>query len=214
MQTAFVAFEGLTALDFVGIFDPLSRLSSMRLMPEFHWRVCALAETVSDGKGVRFVADSVGESLKEYDLVVVPGGLGTRLLQHDATFIKWMQTAASVPLKASVCTGALLLGAAGFLKGKPATTHPNAFKELRPYCAQVVDQRIVEAGDVITARGVTAGIDLGMYQVVVRRKQRDQWLTRKCAYSSMGRSLTARYSPGADLCRTESKLPDCGALTF
>jgi cyclohexyl-isocyanide hydratase len=165
MQTAFVVFDGLTALDFVGIFDPLSRLSSMRLMPEFQWRICALAETVSDGKGLRLVADSVGESLEAYDLVVVPGGLGTRSLQHDAAFIQWLQTAASVPLKASVCTGALLLGAAGILQGKRATTHPNAFTELGPYCAQVVDDRIVDTGDVITARGVTAGIDLGLYLV-------------------------------------------------
>ncbi len=68
-------------------------------------------------------------------------------------------------LKASVCTGALLLGAAGFLKGKRATTHPNNFDELAPYCAEVVDERVVDEGDIVTARGVTSAIDLGLYLV-------------------------------------------------
>lgn len=65
----------------------------------------------------------------------------------------------------SVCTGALLLGAAGFLQGMRATTHPNAYKELEQYCADVVDERIVDSGNIITARGVTSSIDLGLYVV-------------------------------------------------
>jgi cyclohexyl-isocyanide hydratase len=69
-------------------------------------------------------------------------------------------------LKTSVCTGALLLGAAGFLAGKRATTHPNAFEELKPYCATVIAaRRIVDEGEVVTARGVTASIDLGLHLV-------------------------------------------------
>jgi transcriptional regulator GlxA family with amidase domain len=165
MKTAFIVFEGLTALDFVGIYDPLSRLGSMRLLPDFQWRICSMVETVSDGQGLRLMANSVGETLRDYDLVVVPGGMGTRALQHDGAFRQWLQTAAPVPLKASVCTGALLLGAAGFLQGKRATTHANAFKELAPYCGQVVQERIVDAGDVVTAGGVAAAIDLGLYLV-------------------------------------------------
>ena len=66
-------------------------------------------------------------------------------------------------MKASICTGSLLLGAAGFLKGKKATTHPEAFGELRKYCSSVVDERIVDEGDVITAGGVSSSIDLGLY---------------------------------------------------
>lgn len=68
-------------------------------------------------------------------------------------------------LKASVCTGALLLGSAGFLTGKRATTHPNAFGELEPYCDTVVDQRVVDEGDVVTGRGVSSSIDLGLFIV-------------------------------------------------
>ncbi|MCK5913732.1 MAG: DJ-1/PfpI family protein, partial [Desulfuromusa sp.] len=74
-------------------------------------------------------------------------------------------TAAPVPLKASVCSGSLLLGAAGFLRGKKATTHPKAYTELARYCAKVSKERIVDEGDVITARGVTSAIDLGLHLV-------------------------------------------------
>jgi cyclohexyl-isocyanide hydratase len=68
-------------------------------------------------------------------------------------------------LKVSVCTGSLLLGAAGFLRGLTATTHPSALKELEPYCDQVVRQRIVDQGAVVTAGGVSTSIDLGLHLV-------------------------------------------------
>lgn len=165
MKTAFILFDQLTALDFVGVYDPLTRLRSMQVMPAFTWSLCAFTKEIADDKGLRFSPDVVAEPLDEYDLVVVPGGFGTRPLQHDDAFLDWLRTAEAVPLKVSVCTGALLLGAAGFLKGKRATTHPNGFDALAPYCAHVVDQRIVDEGDVVTARGVTSAIDLGLYLV-------------------------------------------------
>jgi cyclohexyl-isocyanide hydratase len=98
-------------------------------------------------------------------MVVVPGGFGTRALVHDAGFIQWLKTCEPCKWKVSVCTGALLLGAAGFLKGKRATTHPSAFRELEPFCVSVLDARIVDEQDVITGRGVTSAIDLGLYLV-------------------------------------------------
>ncbi len=165
MKTAFLLFDQLTALDFVGVYDPLTRLRSMQVLPAFTWSLCAFTKDVCDDKGLRFSPDVVAEPLDEYDLIVVPGGFGTQLLQHDEAFLDWLRTAQAVPLKVSVCTGAILLGAAGFLKGKSATTHPNNFDELAPYCASVVDQRIVDEGDVVTARGVTSAIDLGLYLV-------------------------------------------------
>lgn len=165
MKTAFVIFDRLTAMDFIGAYDPLTRLKSMQLMPEFEWDVCAFAADITDDKGLRITPSVVGEPLSEYDLIVVPGGFGTRTLQHDKAFIDWLRTSAPVKLKASVCTGSLLLGAAGFLKDKRATTHLSAFAELKPYCAQVVDDRVVDEGGIITARGVTSAIDLGLYLV-------------------------------------------------
>jgi len=165
MRTAFVIFDRMTALDFIGAYDPLTRLKSMQLIPGFEWNVCAVAAEIADDRGMRFTPDVVAEPLGKYDLIVVPGGYGTRTLQHDKAFIDWLRTSGPVKLKASVCTGALLLGAAGFLKGRRATTHPGAFEELKPYCAQVVDERVVDEGEIITARGVTSAIDLGLYLV-------------------------------------------------
>jgi transcriptional regulator GlxA family with amidase domain len=166
MRTAFIIFNRMTALDFIGAYDPLTRLKSMQLIPSFEWDVCAVAADVADDKGMRFTPDRVAEPLSKYDLIVVPGGFGTRTLQHDEAFIDWLRTSEPVKLKTSVCTGSLLLGAAGFLKGRRATTHPSAFQELKPYCAQVVvDERVVDEGGIITARGVTSAIDLGLYLV-------------------------------------------------
>lgn len=165
MKTAFVIFDGMTVMDFVGIYDPLTRLKSMKIMPEFEWNICASSAVVADDKGLRILPDTVGKSLGGYDLIVVPGGMGTRTLQHDKSFIGWLMSAEPVRLKASVCTGALLLGAAGFLKHRRATTHPAAYEELKPYCAEVIKERVVDEGSIVTARGVTSAIDLGLYLV-------------------------------------------------
>lgn len=165
MKAALIVFDGMTALDFFGFYDPVTRLRSMALVPDFEWRLCAASHQVSDDRGARIVADRVGERLGGYDLVFVPGGFGTRALQHDRAFVAWLATAAPAGLKVSVCTGALLLGAAGFLRSRRATTHPNAYRELAPYCASVREDRLVDEGDVITARGVSASIDLGLHVV-------------------------------------------------
>jgi transcriptional regulator GlxA family with amidase domain len=165
MHIAFILFDGLTTLDFVGIYDPLTRLKRYGYIPDLTWDLCALQADVHDDRGLRLAPTRVGGDLRGYDLLVVPGGDGTRSLQGDPEFIAWLQTAAACPLKISVCTGSLLLGAAGFLRGRPATTHPGAYEELKPYVNRVVDSRIVDTGDVITARGVTSSIDCGLYVV-------------------------------------------------
>lgn len=165
VKTAFVIFDKMTALDLVAVYDPLTRLSSMGIREGFTWEFCSLKREVRDDRGLAFSSQRVGESLAGYDLLIVPGGFGTRQLKDDEGFLAWLRTAAPVGLKASVCTGALLLGAAGFLAGRRATTHPNAYGELRPYCAAVVEGRVVDEGPVVTAGGVTAGIDLGLHLV-------------------------------------------------
>lgn len=165
MKVAFIVYTGMTALDLIGVYDPVTRLKTMGLMSDLEWEIVALSQEVSDGTGLRFMPTKVGESLQDYDMVIVPGGVTStvRKLIDDGELVDWLKTAKSCQLKVSVCTGSLLLGAAGFLEGKTATTHPNAFSELEKYCASVVDERIVDAGEVITARGVTSSIDLGLY---------------------------------------------------
>ena len=111
-------------------------------------------------------ADGVWEDLAPFDLLYVPGGLGTRALLDDARMIDYLRTWGDHRPLASVCTGALLLGKAGFLDGRRATTHHRALDLLRPYCREVVtDQRVVDEGRVVTAGGVASSLDLGLYLV-------------------------------------------------
>lgn len=163
MHTAFLIYDRMTALDFVSVFDALTRLKTMNLLPGYDWDVCSYTDTVTTDKGLRLTPDVVAPSLAVYDLLIVPGGYGAKDLSEDKRFIDWLRMGSVCGLTASVCTGALLLGAAGFLTGKKATTHRSAFDDLKPYCAEVVDERVVDEGDVVTARGVTAGIDLGLH---------------------------------------------------
>ena len=163
MKVAFIIYDGMTSLDFIGVYDPVTRLKIMGFIPDLQWDVCALSKEVKDKTDLQFTPTKVGGPLRDYDMVIVPGGFGSRKLLNDAKFINWIKTAEHCKLKVSVCTGALLLGAAGFLKGKTATTHPNAFRDLQKYCLSVVNQRVVDEGEVITARGVTSSIDLGLY---------------------------------------------------
>jgi transcriptional regulator GlxA family with amidase domain len=165
MKIAFVVFDRMTSLDFIGFYDPVTRLKSMKIIDDFEWRICATTECVVDDRGLRIGADAIAEPLSSYDMVFVPGGFGTRSLQQDRNFVDWLRTAATARLKVSVCTGALLLGAAGFLRGKRATTHPGALKELEQYCQVVVRERVVDEGDTITAGGVSSAIDAGLHVV-------------------------------------------------
>lgn len=162
MRAAFIVFDRLTALDLIGLYDPITRLRSMGFRPDFQWEFCAQQSSVTDDRGFVIQATHVGKELNEFDLLVVPGGFGTRELVSDSKFLEWFATAASVPLKASVCTGSLLIGAAGWLRGLPATTHPSAYADLVEYCQEVRQDRVVDAGDVITGGGVSAAIDVGL----------------------------------------------------
>ncbi len=163
MKIGFILYDGMTALDLVGVYDPLVRLKTAGFIPDLQWEICVYSSTIKDSTGLLFTATQVRGSLDGYDMIVVPGGFGARKLIRDDDFINWIKTAEPCRLKISVCTGSLLLGAAGFLKDKKATTHRSAFDILQEFGALVVDERIVDEGDVITARGVTSAIDLGLY---------------------------------------------------
>ena len=164
MNVGFVVYDGMTALDFVGAFDPVTRLATMDFRDDLTWDVCARQPVVTATGNLRFEVDCVDEPLGEYDLIIVPGGFVTRDLATDDEYVEWIRTAENCDWKASVCTGSLLLGEAGFLDGRQATTHPMAYDDLEAYC-KVIDERVVEDGDTITARGVTSALDLGLYLV-------------------------------------------------
>lgn len=163
MKIAFILFNGLTWLDIMGVYDPVSRLKSLDYLPDLEWDFCALTDTTEDPGGLRMLPSRTGGGLSGYDAIIVPGGKGARLLMHDPAFINWIRTAEDVPWKISVCTGSLILGSAGFLKDRKATTHFDAYDLLAPFCKSVEHQRIVEDEDCITAGAVASSIDLGLF---------------------------------------------------
>lgn len=165
MKFALVLFNGVTFLDFVGFYDVIYRLNLFEPSKGTTWDICGLTDEVTDELGMKVKVNVIRPDLSQYDFVFIPGGMGTRKLREDKEFVDWIKTAEAVPYKASVCTGSLLWGAAGFLKDKKATTHPNAYDLLEPYCAEVVKARIVKDGNVITAGGVATSIDLGLYMI-------------------------------------------------
>jgi cyclohexyl-isocyanide hydratase len=165
VKMAFILFDRMTMLDFVGFYDAIAKLRILKLMDNVTWDLCAMSGEITDELGMTSKAGLVAPDLSSYDLLFVPGGMGTRELRLDGEFVGWLQTAKDVPWKVSVCTGALLLGAAGFLEGKKATTNPNCYDLLAPYCAEVVKRRIVADGTIVTGGGVSASIDLGLYML-------------------------------------------------
>ncbi len=163
MKIAYIIFDGITWMDLIGFYEPVSKLKSMKFLPELSWDFCSFTPEVSDYGGFKVLPTQVKNDLSDYDVLFVPGGKGTRDLMTNTPFINWLQTAVDVKLKTSVCTGSLLLGAAGFLKNKKATTHFDEYDALKPLCSEVVTERIVADGDCITAGAVTSSIDLGLY---------------------------------------------------
>lgn len=162
-RIAFIVFNDITLLDLVGVYDPVTRLKSMDYIPDLEWDICAISEEIKDNFGFTVKVDKIKPDLSQYDTIIVPGGFGTRPLKDDADCINWIKQAEGARYKASVCTGALLLGAAGFLEGKKATTNRSAFELLKPYCQEVQREKVMEDGGVITAGGVSSSLQLGLY---------------------------------------------------
>lgn len=163
MKIAFIVFNGITWLDFIGVYDPVTRLKAYNYLPALSWDICAFTTEAADNDGLTIKPTVIKIDLAGYDAIVVPGGHGTRKLQHDIDFINWIKTAGQVKYKISICTGSLLLGAAAFLKDKKATTNYQEYEALKPYCKEVSTDRVVDDNNVITAGAVSASIDLGLY---------------------------------------------------
>jgi cyclohexyl-isocyanide hydratase len=171
-RIAFVAFEGMTLLDLVGVHDPLSRIASMGFDPTSTCTILgATGPRVWAQGGATITVDAVRPALDAFDLLVVPGGHGTRALEHDAAVIDWLRSYPANRLVASVCTGALLLGAAGRLRGKRATTHASELARLAEFDAIATNSRVVDEGQLVTGGGVTCALDVGIH--LVRRLEDD-----------------------------------------
>lgn len=182
-QIAMVLYPGFTALDFVGPHYMMAGLMGAKVH-----LVASSREPVMSDTGLAIAPTlTFAECPRELDILFLPGGgQGTLKAMQDKTLVNWIAgRKASTKLFASVCTGSLILGQAGLLKGKSATSHWVARDLLSEYGAKPVNQRVVWDGNVVTGAGVSAGIDLG---IEIVNKLRD-------ATYAKGMQLLAEYAP-------------------
>jgi putative intracellular protease/amidase len=159
VDIAIPIFEGLTALDAIGPYEVLSRLPDARV----HFLALEPGPKRTENGMLTLVAEGALADIPTPEVVVVPGGHGTRALMRDERMLDWVRAAHETSeWTTSVCTGALVLGAAGILDGLEATTHWALMDALADLGAIPVERRVVEQGKVITAAGVSSGIDMAL----------------------------------------------------
>jgi transcriptional regulator GlxA family with amidase domain len=162
MQVAILLYEKLTALDAIGPYEVL------RSVPGWEVRFVAAerGEVRTDSGSLGLNADHALEETSEPDIVLVPGGEGSEELMADEATLSWLRRVdEQTTWTTSVCTGSLLLAAAGLLEGRRATSHWLFLDRLREYGADPVGGRFVEDGKLLTAAGVSAGIDMALHLV-------------------------------------------------
>ncbi|WP_378147324.1 DJ-1/PfpI family protein [Cnuibacter sp. UC19_7] len=163
-------FDDVEELDAAGPWEVLAYWT--RTFPEDGYEVRMLAESldpVTCAKGLRLLPDTTVAEAPPLEVLVYPGGFGTRARLADERELEWVRAQReTVPLLTSVCTGSLVYAAAGVLQGRPATTHWSALDLLGALDSSIEvrpDARFVDDGDVITASGVSAGIDMALHLV-------------------------------------------------
>ena len=163
-------FDEVEELDAVGPWEVLASWTLRH--PDDGWTVSCLSAdgaAVTGAKGLVLGAHASLADAPALDVLIHPGGWGTRRLLEDPAHLDWVRAQrAAVPLLTSVCTGSLVYAAAGLLRGRPATTHwasMNLLSEIDPTVVTDVDARFVDDGDLITSAGVSAGIDMALHLV-------------------------------------------------
>jgi transcriptional regulator GlxA family with amidase domain len=160
MQIAILLYDRFTALDAVGPYEVLSRLPGA----ELSFVAAEPGPQTTDTRSLTIVAERALEDVPSPDILLIPGGPGEDVLRDDRV-LDWVRHAhETTTWTTSVCTGSLVLARAGILDGKRATSHWLALDRLRGLGAEPVDdQRIVEDGKIVTAAGVSAGIDMALH---------------------------------------------------
>jgi putative intracellular protease/amidase len=160
MIIAIGLYQGFTALDAIGPYEVLTYLPGAEMV------ICAEHTGVVDDHNdlVHLRVDATFADVPRPDVLLVPGGpIAGKYAADGHPIVDWVRTAhPHTTWTTSVCTGALLLGAAGLLKGLPATTHWSAYDELASYGARPTEQRVVPSGRIMTGAGVSAGVDLAL----------------------------------------------------
>jgi putative intracellular protease/amidase len=150
MEIAFLLFDGITPLDAIGPFEVLGKLPGA----EIRMVAKEKGEVRTKGQSLAMIADYALADVAKPEILVVPGGPGADAMAGDGAVTDWLSRAhETTTWTTSVCTGVLILGGAGVLKGLKATTHWRAMDDLAAFGAQATDQRVVRDGKVITAAG-------------------------------------------------------------
>lgn len=158
MKFAFLLYEGMTALDLIGPHEILSRLPGVTAM-----RIARQAGPVHTDSGISLIADAGFADVMHADILLVPGAGDATAMQDDPATLDWIRRIdATTRWTTSVCTGSLILGAAGLLRGRRATSHWAALDRLAAFGATPTSARMVEDGKVITSAGVAAGLDMAL----------------------------------------------------
>ncbi len=169
LRVGIFVFDDCEELDVVGPYEVLAAWARRSPLRPQVVTFSADGGGVRCAKGLRLVPDHGSADVGPLHVLVHPGGGGARALARDAGHLDWLrQVRSETPLVASVCTGALVLAAAGLLSGRPATTHWRAFDELAaldPTVLRDTESRFVDDGDVVTSAGVSAGIDMALHLV-------------------------------------------------
>jgi transcriptional regulator GlxA family with amidase domain len=170
MRIAIALFPDVEELDFAGPWEVLSYWTrEVAPAGSSVLTVAASLEPVTAAKGLRVLPDTTWNELGAVDVLVFPGGWGTRALMHDASMAELLRAyAAAGTLMTSVCTGSLVYAAVGLLRNRPATTHWASLELLAATDSTIdvrAEDRYVDSGNVITASGVSAGIDMALYLV-------------------------------------------------
>ena len=166
MQVAIALYPRLTALDAIGPYEVLQRVPELDIV--FVGEARGTVRTENGFLGL--TVDAAFDEVPRPDIVLVPGGIGSRAFTDGGTIVDWLQSVhPNTRFTTSVCTGALVLGAAGLLQGLTATTHWGALEALRKFGVEPVSERIVEHLDerIITAAGVSSGIDMALRLVQI-----------------------------------------------
>jgi putative intracellular protease/amidase len=159
MDIAILIYDRFTALDAIGPYEVLSRLPGANLM----FVASEVGPVRTDNGMLTLVAEHSLQELSSPDIVLVPGGPGEVAQRAGETVLDWLRKADETSTwTTSVCTGSLILAAAGLLEGKRATSHWLALEELRRLGAIPVSERVVFDGKIVTAAGVSAGIDMAL----------------------------------------------------
>ncbi len=157
-------FPQVEELDFVGPFEVLSYVN--KIQPD-STKVLLVAETsapLGAFNGMKIIPDTTLQNCPSLDIIVTPGGKGRLAAMKNTAIIHFIQEQSkTAKYVTSVCTGAFLLAEAGLLQGKKATTYHTAFAELESYSTQVIPAKVVRDGKIITAGGVSSGLELGFY---------------------------------------------------